>query len=209
MLDTPVISRPLITWGVASRPLPGSGVSGDLHWVKPLPNGVLMAAVDGIGHGEEAAFAARRAVEVLENSAAGLLRLLVHSCHEALVKTRGVVMTLAHLDASVGALTWLGVGNVEALLVRADLAAKPSMDRVVLRSGLVGYHLPELRESVLSIAPGDLLVFATDGIGPGFTRGWHRGWPPQEIADHILDQHFRGTDDALVLVVRYIAPGGE
>jgi serine phosphatase RsbU (regulator of sigma subunit) len=36
---------------------------------------------------------------------------------------------------------------------------------VLLRSGVVGYQLPTLRASTLPIAPGDLLIFATDGIG--------------------------------------------
>lgn len=204
MLEATVISRPLITWGVAARPLPGHNVSGDLHLVKPLPNGVLLAALDGIGHGDEAAAAARAAVDVLENHAEISLPPLVSRCHAALTRTRGVVMTLAFLDHLAGTLTWLGVGNVEALLVRANPAAKPGAERVLLRSGLVGYQLPQLRESVLPITPGDLLVFATDGIGPGFACGWERNRPSQEIADHIMERHFRGTDDALVLVVRYL-----
>ncbi len=207
MQDTSVISRPLVTWGVASRPQPGREISGDLHLVKPLANGVLLAALDGIGHGDEAAAAARAAVEVLEQRPASPLRLLVGFCHTALTRTRGVVMTLAFLDPLASTLTWLGVGNVEALLVRADPAAKPGAERVLLRSGLVGFQLPKLRESVVPICAGDLLIFATDGIGPGFSRGWERRTPSQEIADHIMERHFRGTDDALVLVVRYLGPG--
>src|SRR5262249_41555504 len=115
----------------------------------------------------------------------------------------------ASLRPLAGKLEWLGVGNVEALLLRADAPAKLAADRVLLRNGLVGYKLPELRTSVVTIAPLDLLVFATDGIRPGFANGWTRSAPPQQIADSIMERHFKGTDDALVLVVRYLGTGHE
>ncbi|PYN65093.1 MAG: stage II sporulation protein E (SpoIIE), partial [Candidatus Rokuibacteriota bacterium] len=34
--------------------------------VKPFPDGVLVAAIDGVGHGDEAADAAKIAVTILE-----------------------------------------------------------------------------------------------------------------------------------------------
>ena len=55
-----------IEWGVASRSLPGQPTSGDRSIVKAFYDGVLMAAVDGIGHGEEAATAAAVAAATLE-----------------------------------------------------------------------------------------------------------------------------------------------
>ena len=197
----------LIAWGVAGRALPGETVSGDLHLVKPIANGVLLAVADGLGHGDEATVAAKTAIAVLENHAEEPLPALVKRCHEALTKTRGVVMTVATLRPFDGQLTWLGVGNVEAILLRADRQAKAPSDRVLLRSGLVGYQLPELRASTLAIAPGDLLIFATDGIGAGFTEELARSDSPQPLADRILERHFKGTDDALVLAVRY--PGSQ
>src|SRR5216683_1379133 len=61
--------RPCIEWGVAARALPGQAVSGDLHLVKPFSKGVLLAAVDGLGHGDEATLAAQLAVTTLERNA--------------------------------------------------------------------------------------------------------------------------------------------
>jgi len=40
---------------LASSFLPGQGESGDHHLVCYNRNGILVAAIDGIGHGEEAA----------------------------------------------------------------------------------------------------------------------------------------------------------
>ncbi len=197
--------RPCIEWGVAARPLPGQTASGDLHLVKPLSKGVLLAAVDGLGHGDEATVAAQLAVTTLERNAEEPILSLFNRCHEALRMTRGVVLTLAALHPGEGTLSWLGVGNVEARLLRADVNANPRCESVLLRGGVVGYQLPALRASVQPIFPGDLLVFATDGIRAGFAQGVAPGDPPQQIADGILTRHLKGNDDALVLVARIIA----
>ncbi len=209
MDNATVTSLSAVTWGVAARALPGQASCGDLHLVKALGDGVLLAAVDGIGHGEEATVAAECAVATLECYASEPLVSLFRRCHAALAKTRGVVMTLAYVDTRAEALTWLGVGNVEALLARADGRGEPSPERALLRSGLVGYTLPPLQTRVIPLAPGDLLVFVTDGIGPGFARGWLLTDPPQQIADNIMDRHARPTDDALVLVARYLGASHE
>src|SRR5258707_2117212 len=203
MQDESVISTPLIAWAVASRAAPGEVVSGDLHLIKPITDGVLAAVVDGLGHGDEASTAAKIAIAALESHAEEPLAALVRHCHGALTQNRGVVMTVATLCSLDDELVWLGVGNVEAILLRANRQAKAS-DRVLLRSGLVGYRLPDLRASTLPLAPDDLLIFATDGLNAGFDEGLVRSDSPQQLADSILERHFKGHDDALVLVVRYL-----
>src|SRR5260221_6767625 len=209
MQDESVIATPLIAGGVASRALPGEVVCGDRHLIKPIRDGVLAAVVDGLGHGDEATAAAKTAIAVLESHAEESLTSLVKRCHEALTKTRGVVMTVATLRSFEGQLTWLGVGNVEAILLRVDRQAKLSSDRVLLRSGLVGYQLPVLRATTLALAPDDLVIFATDGIDAAFAEGLVCSDSPQQLADDILERHFKGHDDALVLVVRYLGPQHE
>jgi len=204
MQDESVISTPLIAWGVASRALPGQVVCGDLHLIKPITGGVLLAVVDGLGHGAEAMAAAKTAIAVLESHAEEPLAALVKHFHAALTQTRGVVMTVATLRSIENTLAWLGVGNVEAILLRADRQAKAPSDRVLLRSGVVGYQLPDLRASTLPLAPDDLLIFATDGLDPGFAEGLVPSDSPQQLADDILERRFKGHDDALVLVVRYL-----
>src|ERR1051326_253369 len=178
-----VTSETTIAWGAAWRALPGQTVCGDLHLVKPGSDGILLGVVDGLGHGDEAIAAAKSAVATLEAHASEPLSAIVKRCHEALTKTRGAVMTVATLQPSASHLTWLGVGNVEAVLLRAGSNVKAPPVHVLLRSGIVGYQLPELSASNLSVSPGDLLVFATDGIGAGFTKGIARSDSPQQIAE--------------------------
>jgi serine/threonine protein phosphatase PrpC len=196
--------RPPLDWGVAARAYPGQAESGDRHLVQPFPDGVLVAVVDGLGHGEEAAVAAQAAVAALTARAGDSVLALVRDCHEKLRRTRGVVLSLASFNVRDETVTWLGVGNVEGLLLHADASGKLVRESVLLRGGVVGYQLPTLRASVLPVQRGDLLLFATDGIQAGFGDGLALHDAPRQIADGILTRHGKDTDDALVLVARYL-----
>jgi negative regulator of sigma-B (phosphoserine phosphatase) len=198
----------LIDWAVATLALPGEAQSGDLHLVTSLATGVLVAVVDGLGHGIEAATAARAAVAALERHAREAPLSLLERCHRALHGTRGAVMSLAFLGER--SMTWVGVGNVEGLLLRADGTGRPAHahSSLATRGGIVGSELPRLQTQTLPLAHGDLLIFATDGIKEGFAHGLPTDATPQQLADHILARHGKGTDDALVLVARYHGGAG-
>ena len=75
----------LLDWGVAVRARAGESECGDGHVVRSTPAGVLLAAIDGLGHGREAAAAAGNAARILEEHADEELPALVERCHEALV----------------------------------------------------------------------------------------------------------------------------
>jgi len=78
------------------------GESGDHHLVCCNQNGILIAAIDGIGHGEEAANAAKAAAAFLRSSADEPIISLVEGLHEKLRATRGVVMSVALIDPEHG-----------------------------------------------------------------------------------------------------------
>lgn len=189
-------------YGVAKFILPGQGESGDRHLVCCGGDGVLIAVIDGIGHGEEAANAAEAAISILKTSAKEPVISLVERCHERLRSTRGVVLSLAFIDTLHGMMTWLGVGNVQGVLMRAGAQKGSVQEVLLLRGGVVGSQLPALQAAVLPIAMGDTLVFVTDGIRGEFVEGLSALESPQRAADKILKQHGRGNDDAIVLVVR-------
>jgi len=195
---------PLLAWGVAQRAMPGQAVSGDAHLVQPFADGVLVAVGDGLGHGEEAAVAAQTAVAILSARAGHSVLALVRFCHETLQRTRGAALTLASFSARDATVTWLGVGNVDAVLLRGDPRAVPPREDVLLHGGVVGLQLPPLRAFVLPVAAGDTLVMATDGVRAGFAEGLPLKEPPQPLAERILARDNKGTDDALVLVARVL-----
>lgn len=198
-----------IEWSAAGRALAGERQSGDQYIVEPFPGGVLVAVVDGLGHGDEAAQAALAAVKTMRAYASDPVIALVWRCHEALRRTRGAVLSLAALSASNNTMTWIGVGNVEGVLYHSSEQPRfregnPLRERLLLRGGVVGYQLPPLRETMLPISPGDLLVLTTDGILNNFSNQVNLNLPVQTIADQILAEYSRETDDALALAVRYL-----
>jgi len=192
----------LMDWGVASRALAGETESGDRCLVKKTANGALLAAADGLGHGAEAALAANLAIRTVEGQAGRPLLEIVETCHRALLRTRGAALSLAHWNADRREVTWVGVGNVEGLLLIAGPGKRPQRERLVLRRGVVGDRLPALQASIVAVPREGLLVFATDGIGGGFDQGLETRADPQSQADGILARHSRTADDSLVLVAR-------
>jgi serine phosphatase RsbU (regulator of sigma subunit) len=163
----------------------------------------LAAVADGLGHGYEAALAAKVAVQTLAAQAHLPLLPLVKRCHEALVKTRGVALCVALLDARDETMTWLSIGNVAGVLCRAAQGAAPEREHVLMRNGVVGARLPPLRAATVSLRSGDILILATDGLREAFHTDVRLAAEPQEIAERILARHGKDTDDALVLVGRW------
>lgn len=193
-----------LDWSIATRPRRGETTSGDIAVVRPFRHGALVAVVDGLGHGEEAAHAARRAAAELEAHAPESVIALIRRCHAALRGTRGVVMSLASFNARDDTMTWLGVGNVEGILVRAGSGPESPRETVLLRGGVVGYDLPPLQASVITVGVGDALGFATDGVRGEFTANFSANGSPARQAEDLLSRYAKESDDALVLVARYL-----
>jgi len=133
-----VADAPILEIGIAERPLPGELESGDTHLVAPYPGGVLLAAIDGLGHGSEAAQAAHAArASLAEDPSADLSDLFVRT-HGRLARTRGAVISLASIKEAAWELTWLGVGNVEGTLVHTWDEGRPATEAILLLGGVVG-----------------------------------------------------------------------
>jgi len=192
----------LLDWGVACATHAEEQESGDLYAVAALPGGALIAVVDGLGHGAEAAVAAREAIAEIKSRPSDDIVACVRRCHERLRGTRGVVMSLAVLDARARLLSWLGVGNVEAALVRGEDGR--GTESIMLYGGVIGQQLPALRVTSVAIEPGDLLVLATDGVRGGFASSLDPRGDPSEVAAGLLESHGKGTDDALVFAARLL-----
>ncbi len=170
----------IIEWGWAGSALEFE--SGDLHFVVTFPGGALVALLDGLGHGPEAAAAAAAAVPILESCASDPPLTILQRCHDGLRKTRGVAMSLASFDSRTSSMTWTGVGNVEGILLRVNGRPGYPSDAIALRGGVVGYRLPPLHANTLQVSSGDTLIMATDGIKSGFTAGFAIEHGPQEVA---------------------------
>jgi negative regulator of sigma-B (phosphoserine phosphatase) len=191
---------PELERGVAGTPHSDESRSGDVAVFAPLRRGGLVAAIDGLGHGDAAADAAEAAADVLEAHVAEDPQRLLERCHDRLRRTRGAVMTLAWFDLDALTMAWTGVGNVEARLVREGARHESP----VVLGGVVGYTLPRVRLTRIALQPGDAVALATDGVSADYSVSLEPGVPAQELAERVLANHAKGTDDALAVVVRYV-----
>jgi phosphoserine phosphatase RsbX len=199
-------ARDAVEWGVAARCRRGEATSGDLAVVRLLPGGALVAGIDGLGHGAEAARAAHRAGDVVRAGLGADLTVLVKRCHTALRGTRGAAISLAFVSPAAGGMTWVGVGNVEGRLLSGEPAARRIKGSLELGRGVLGHELPAVRPAALAVRPGDVLILATDGIDAGFADALDTSGSSQAISERILAEHWKPADDALVVAVRCLGP---
>ncbi|MGN6872728.1 MAG: SpoIIE family protein phosphatase [Solirubrobacteraceae bacterium] len=192
----------VLEWDIATMPMPGESVLGDRAVVDFAAQHVLLAAIDGVGHGPEAAAAAQLAADTLKDAEQEIASAALE-CHRALAHTRGAALSLASIDGREHTLTWLGIGNVECRLLHVGDPV-PGSESLLLHTGVVGHALPRLAPQTLSLAHGDVLIFATDGIRRDFADDLMPRGSCRDIADRILQEHVIGSDDALVLVARYL-----
>jgi negative regulator of sigma-B (phosphoserine phosphatase) len=190
-----------IPWAVASAPHPGETVLGDAFLVKEIRGGTLLAVVDGLGHGPEAAAAAAIGIATLEANADAPVSAMLDACHEKLRGTRGATVSVAVLDFERDAMRWSGVGDVAVVLLRSGF---PSRARSLVRSrGVLGSGSPTWLVTTEPLQRGDLVVLSSDGIRPGFEPAIRCEARAHDIAETVLAGHRKGSDDALVLVARY------
>lgn len=185
-----------LDWALRGRPIPGEIESGDLHVVDDQGDRCVLGVIDGLGHGPAAAKAAQAAAQGAIGSR-GDLESIFASCHASAKGTRGVAMSLAIVDVS-GAMTWAGIGNVEAVVIKAS-----GRESLTLRGGVVGERLTPPRVTPLTIAFGDVIVFFSDGLRTAAIAAVSRLDAPPVIAAALIDGFAKASDDALVLVARF------
>lgn len=189
-----------VVWAAAYEALAGEDSLGDAFVVRPGADRVLIAVIDGLGHGRDANHASRAVATALAESGEGALVDIVRHCHARAQRTRGVVMSIAAISGE--SMEWLGVGNVETALIRADRDAQRPIESMMVSGGVIGYQLPTLRPRTLPVGSGDLLVMATDGLRADFASRVIRHDAPHLVASRVMRTLRQGSDDALVLAAR-------
>lgn len=189
-------------WGMSSLTYRGERDCGDKCLVKTFTGGALVAVIDALGHGHQAAYAAEVAVRILVQQPDEHPVTLMERCHAAMRRTRGAAISLASFDWRQRIMTWLGVGNVAGVLLRVDNRTHLRPASLLVRGGTVGDQLPDLLPSIVPLASATTLIMATDGIRSDFTEKLPSVMEPEHQARLIIDGYARNDDDATVLVFR-------
>lgn len=188
----------MMRFGMARRSYRHNPWCGDDAFTYQDEARILLAVVDGLGHHLRAAHAAEAAVTRLAECAHLPAPEMLHAVKEALADTVGAALTLAIIDRARGRLQACGVGNVELHLVTPR-----RVFRFVGEPGIVGEGVTPCRTELFAYRPGDLVILFSDGVRSAFGAGGLRDIrrpDPQRIANRILQEYARPSDDALVLV---------
>ena len=193
-------------FGAVSLPLAGEEACGD-HWAIEQEGGrTLVLVVDGLGHGPQAAEAAREAVRSFGKTAALGPAEIIRAAHAALRSTRGAALAVARLDVERGEVRYAGVGNIAGVVLGAGEERTTSM---VSHNGTVGHTIRKVQEFTYPWSRGSLLIMHSDGLATHWQPGRYAGLAaahPGLVAGVLYRDHARGRDDVTVVAVR--EPGG-
>jgi hypothetical protein len=124
----------------------------------------------------------------------------LQACHAALGGTRGAAISIASIDAAGARLLFAGVGNVDGHLFQEG-----HQTRLVAYRGIVGAVLPTVHVLAFDLRQGWILVMHTDGVRARFQMDAlpaDMREDPQRLADGIMADWRRPTDDATIVVLQ-------
>ena len=189
---------PFLEISGTSVAIKGEPVCGDGWAAHQNGNQAIVMVADGLGHGQLAADAAMKAVEIFEKYASLAPAELLGRIHAALRTTRGAAVALAKIDGERRTVTFAGVGNI------AGAVMLPGGSRqMVCLPGIVGHETRTVREFEYPWPAHAPVALASDGL---VTQ-----WPlrpyddlfekdPALIAGVLYRDHHRGHDDATVVI---------
>ena len=181
---------------------PGETACGDGWLARGDKDRYVMMVVDGLGHGVEAASAARAARDVVKAHSRRNAVELTDAVHGALRSTRGAAAALAVVkpDADVG--EFCGVGNITCV-TRVEGKSRS----LVSHNGILGHQVRRLQEFAFPFPAQALLIMHSDGLTARWNLDDYPGLEsrhPALIAGVLFRDFRRGTDDASVLVARHV-----
>ena len=200
--DAPEISSMEV--GALSLPYPGETACGDAWDVELNVESCMFSVIDGLGHGMDAAAAAREAVFVLADLRQRSVEELLDLAHAALRPTRGAAIALAEVHPASRLIRYGGIGNiVGATATTTDLKRMVSLD------GTVGHERREVRTFDYPLGPEQLLIMHSDGMRSQWRLDRYPGLllrDPFLIAGVLYRDYGKGSDDVTVLVARMAVP---
>jgi anti-sigma regulatory factor (Ser/Thr protein kinase) len=187
---------------VAGICLPKSGevVSGDAWGVECKGGYCNVLVADGLGHGSDAARAARAAVAVLTAHPESEPGDLLPRAHGALATTRGAAVAAARFKIGEGRGKFAGIGNIAARIESAS-----TRRQLASHNGIVGHSMRKVQEFPFDLPPGAVFILHSDGLSSHWTLADHPGLMakhPAIIAGLLYRDHSRGRDDVTVVVIK-------
>ncbi len=186
--------------GGISVPKAGEDVSGDAWSCGRDRARTRILVVDGLGHGIDAAEAARVAVHTFDSDSSLTPADAMQSIHMALRPTRGAVGAIAEIDTDSQTVRYTGVGNISAAIVGGERERN-----LISHAGTLGQGSPRFQHFEYPWDDKVALVMHSDGL----SRKWDvNDYPglitrrPLIIAGALYRDFRRERDDAAVVVAK-------
>ena len=189
-----------VPYGALCVEMKGEPICGDGWLVGQGRNSIIAFMVDGLGHGPDAAEAARVAVETIQANADSDATDLMDAVHHALRPTRGAAAAVALLQPQSELCTYCGIGNISAS-IRDGSGSRA----LVSHNGILGHNVRKMQDFSYPFRTGALLVMHSDGVATRWDLSAYPGLEsrhPAMAAAAIHRDFSRGRDDAAVLVIR-------
>jgi anti-sigma regulatory factor (Ser/Thr protein kinase) len=186
--------------GAVCLPKTGEEVSGDGWLLEASGDYRTIMVVDGLGHGPNAARAARAATEAFAAHPAATPGALMQICHGALAATRGAAGAAARVALAKKHGSFAGVGNIAC---RVEMTGERR--QLVSHSGTLGHVMRRVQEFEFDFPAGALLILQSDGLTTRWTSEDYPGLLAKHaglIAGVLYRDHNRGTDDVTVVVLK-------
>lgn len=193
---------PVLQIGGVCVPKRGEEVPGDAWTWASSSDGATISVIDGLGHGPIAGTAANAAVRVADDRPNLPLEHLLHEMHVALRPTRGAAVGVARILPAQQRLDFAGVGNIAGAVIDDQVVR-----RVVSMPGTVGAEMRKVQTFSYAWTSSSVLLLHSDGISASWNPNIYPGLlqrDPALIAAVIYRDHCRGTDDATVVVAKYV-----
>lgn len=181
-------------------PHPGERFCGDAWSFHHSSDGIKVLLADGLGHGHDAADAAKEAVAAFHRRADLSPGDLLATLHDALKKTRGAVAAIADIRPVERTLTFAGIGNISAVVLSGGTSRS-----LVSHNGTLGMVTARIQEFRVDWPADGVLVLHSDGLQSRWDLSSYAGLiarHPAVIGAALLRDFRRQRDDASVVVVK-------
>jgi len=186
--------------GGVCLPKAGEAACGDAWAVARDGGDWSLLVVDGLGHGTEAARAARVATEVLAKHPTKAPAALLQLAHVALASTRGGAAAVARFSTLQAQGVFAGVGNIAA-----RIESLTGRRQLVSHNGTLGHALRKVQEFAFDFPADSVLILHSDGLSAHWTLADYPGLMAKHcglIAGVLYRDHDRGRDDVTVVVIK-------
>jgi negative regulator of sigma-B (phosphoserine phosphatase) len=175
-----------------TQPMLGERVNGDAVVIRDEGAALMLAVIDGLGHGPIAAEAAQLAATALAGQSLQLSVLeMIKNVHDRLRGSRGVAATICLIrNQRVEA---CAVGNVQ-------LSSSNATVPLVLSPGVLGARVAKYHVCQGTLKPGARLALFSDGISSRVAWDDVRKLPPESACRHVFARFRKKEDDATILI---------